>query len=247
MNHSPWAPPYGQEPAGSTKITLRIAIFAWCASYVVALILSSAILVATGNTDLISGQEPKWFLGLSALALWVPFMVGLQLVSRKFGTGDFSRDYFLSFRIVDLWGVPIGVASQLLLVGLVTWPFRLAFPERFAPELVEKRARDLFENATGLWMLVLILVVVVGAPLIEELVYRGLIQSSLNSRFSRKVAMLIAAVWFAAVHLRLVEMPGLIAFALVLGFCFYRTNRLGMSIIAHVAFNATGLLLVAIL
>jgi membrane protease YdiL (CAAX protease family) len=117
----------------------------------------------------------------------------------------------------------------------------------FAPELVEKRARDLFENASGVWMLVLVLVVVVGAPLIEELVYRGLIQSSLNSRFSRKIAMLIAAVWFAAVHLRLVEFPGLLAFALVLGFCFYRTNRLGMSVVAHVAFNATGLLLVAIL
>jgi membrane protease YdiL (CAAX protease family) len=49
------------------------------------------------------------------------------------------------------------------------------------------------------------------------------------------------------VHLRLVELPGLLAFALVLGFCFYRTNRIGMSIIAHVAFNATGLLLVATL
>lgn len=247
MNQSPWAPPYGQEPVGSNKITLRIAIFAWCSSYVVALILSSAILVATGNTDLVDGQEPKWFLGLSALALWVPFAVGLYLVSRKFGSGVFSRDYFLSFRKVDLWGVPIGVASQLLLVGLVTWPFRLAFPEKFAPELVEKRARDLFENATGMWLLVLVLVVVVGAPLIEELVYRGLIQSSLSKRFSRRVAMLITAVWFAAVHLRLVELPGLLAFALVLGFCFYRTNRIGMSIIAHVAFNATGLLLVATL
>jgi membrane protease YdiL (CAAX protease family) len=247
MNHSPWAPPYGQEPAGSNKITLRVAILAWCTSYAVALILSSAILLATGNTDLVDGQEPKWFLGLSAFALWGPFMFGLYLISKKFGTGIFSQDYFFSFRRVDLWGAPIGVVSQLLLVGLVTWPFRLIFPEKFAPELVAKRARDLFENATGVWLLILFLVVVVGAPLIEELVYRGLIQSSLTHRFGRKVAMLIASVWFAAVHLQLVELPGLLAFALVLGFCFYRTNRLGMSIIAHVAFNATGLLLVATL
>ena len=247
MNQSPWAPPYGQEPAGSKKITLRIAIFAWCASYIVALVLSSAILVVTGNADLVEGQEPKWFLGLSALALWTPFTVGLYLLSKRFGSGVFSRDYFLSFRRIDLWGAPIGVASQLLLVGLVTWPFRLAFPEKFAPEVVEKRAKDLFDNATGGWLLVLILVVVFGAPIVEELVYRGLIQSSLSGRFSRVGAMLITAAWFAGVHLRLVELPGLFAFALVLGFCFYRTNRLGMSIIAHVAFNATGLLLVAIL
>ncbi len=247
MNQSPWAPPYGQEPAGSKKFPIKVAIFTWSASYAVALVISSAILVATGNSDLVAGKEPKWFLGVSAIALWLPFVIGLNLISKKFGSGVFSRDYFLNFRKIDLWGVPIGVASQLLLVGLVTWPFRLAFPEKFSPELVEKRARDLFDNANGGWLIVLIVVVVIGAPFVEELVYRGLIQSSLGCRFSGKVAMVIAAVWFAAVHLQLVEFPGLLAFAIVLGYCFHRTSRLGMSIVAHVAFNATGLLLVATL
>ena len=247
MNQSPWAPPYGQEPAGTKKFSPKVAIITWSASYAVALAVSSAILVATGNSDLVVGKEPKWFLGVSALALWLPFTIGLYLVSKKFGSQVFCRDYFLEFRKIDLWGVPIGIASQLLLVGFVTWPFRLAFPEKFAPELVEKRARDLFDNATGGWMIVLIVVVVVGAPLVEELVYRGLIQSSLSGRFSGTVAMLITAVWFGAVHLQLVEFPGLLAFALVLGYCFHRTNRLGMSIVAHVAFNATGLLLVSTL
>jgi membrane protease YdiL (CAAX protease family) len=36
-------------------------------------------------------------------------------------------------------------------------------------------------------------------------------------------------------------------FALVLGTCFHLTKRLGMSVVAHVAFNATGLALVAYL
>ncbi|MFM8001726.1 MAG: lysostaphin resistance A-like protein [Actinomycetota bacterium] len=87
----------------------------------------------------------------------------------------------------------------------------------------------------------------VGAPLVEELVYRGLIQSGLNDRFGEKVSLLIASIWFAGVHLQLVELPGLFAFALVLGYCFYRTKRLGLSIVAHVAFNATGILFIALL
>jgi membrane protease YdiL (CAAX protease family) len=37
----------------------------------------------------------------------------------------------------------------------------------------------------------------------------------------------------------------LFAFGLVVGICFMRTGRLGMSILVHVGFNATGLLLVA--
>ena len=247
MNQAPWAPPYGQEPAGLKKFPIKVAIFTWSASYGVALVISSAILVATGNSELVVGKEPKWFLGVSALALWLPFMIGLNLISKKFGSGVFWKDYFLIFRKIDLWGVPIGIASQLLLVGLVTWPFRLAFPEKFAPELIEKRARDLFDNATGGWLIVLIVVVVIGAPLVEELVYRGLIQSSLDGRFSGIVAMVITAVWFAVVHLQIVEFPGLLAFALVLGYCFHRTSRLGMSIVAHITFNATGLLLVSTL
>ena len=247
MNQTPWAPPYGQEPAGSNKFSLKIAILTWVACYAIAVFLSSIILLVTDNSDLVAGKEPKWFLGVSALALWASFLIGLYFVSQRFGSRVFTRDYFFKFRKVDLWGVPIGVVSQLVLVGLVTWPFRMAFPDKFAPELVEKRARDLFDNATGGWLVVLVIVVVVGAPLVEELVYRGLIQSSLSGRFGDNSALLISSVWFAVVHLQLVELPGLLAFALVLSFCFKRTNRLGMSVIAHVAFNATGLLLVAIL
>lgn len=246
MNPSPWAAPIGQEPAQYRNFSLKIVIVTFVASYAIALFASSAILIVTGNVDLIEGNEPKWFLGASALSLWAPFLFGLFIVSKKFGTGNFSQDFFLSFRKADFLGVPIGIFSQLILVGLVTWPFRLMFPDTFAPELVEKRAVDLFNNATGPWLIVLVFVVVIGAPFVEELVYRGFIQSGLNERFSEKVALIIASVWFAGVHLQLVELPGLLAFALVLGLCFQRTKRLGMSMVAHVAFNATGILLVAI-
>ena len=193
------------------------------------------------------GNEPKWFLGVSAVALWVSFVVGLLVVSRRFGSGNFLQDFFLRFRRVDFVGIPIGVLSQLVLVGLVTWPFRVAFPGTFAPDKVERRARDLYDNAHGPWLFVLVAVVVLGAPFVEELVYRGFIHGGLRNRMNDVVALLVAAIWFAGVHLKLVEFPGLFAFALVLGLCFHLTKRLGMSIVAHVAFNATGLLFVAFL
>lgn len=60
-------------------------------------------------------------------------------------------------------------------------------------------------------------------------------------------ALFVTAVWFAGIHLQIVEFPGLFAFAIVLGSCFHFTKRLGMSVVAHVAFNATGLIFVALL
>ena len=116
---------------------------------------------------------------------------------------------------------------------------------RFDTERVEERARDLYERAEGGWLILLIAVVVVGAPLVEELVYRGFIQNTLRSRYADALALTITAAWFTVIHLRPVEFPGLFAFALILGVTFHATRRLGMPIMAHMAFNATGLALVA--
>jgi membrane protease YdiL (CAAX protease family) len=44
-----------------------------------------------------------------------------------------------------------------------------------------------------------------------------------------------------------VEFPGLFAFAFVLGWARYSTARIGMPIVTHMAFNATGLALVVLL
>ncbi|MFZ9795030.1 MAG: type II CAAX prenyl endopeptidase Rce1 family protein, partial [Ilumatobacteraceae bacterium] len=54
------------------------------------------------------------------------------------------------------------------------------------------------------------------------------------------------AAWFAGIHGRVAELPGLFSFALVLGIAFHMTRRLGMSVIAHLAFNATGLAFLAL-
>lgn len=255
MSQSPWAPPYGQEPMsgqdqiapGATKkFSVRVVLLIWTACYVIAILLTTLVLASTGNL----GEkfvEPNWFLGVSAISLWGPFVVALSIASRRVGSGNFVKDYFVSFRPIDLLGIPIGVLSQVFLVGLVTWPFHLLFPEKFDPKNVEKRARDLFDNANGIWLVVLVIVVVFGAPIVEELVYRGLIQGHLRESINKIAALLLTAVWFAGIHLQIVEFPGLLAFALVLGTCFHFTNRLGMSVVSHIAFNATGLILVAML
>lgn len=193
-----------------------------------------------------SGSEPVWVIALSALALWVPFVAMLVIFSQRFGTKNFVRDFFFKFHWADLLGVPLGVASQLVLVNLVYWPLREFFPGTFSSEQVEDRARDLYERADGPWLIVLIIIVVIGAPFVEELVYRGFIHGTLRSTMNSAVALVVAAMWFTAIHLAPVEYPGLFAFALVLGLSFHVTKRLGMPIVAHMAFNATGLILVSL-
>lgn len=233
-------------PSSPIRFSVGVAFVAWVAAYVLALPLQAMAISLSGY----GGDDPDtWPISItviSVILLWIPFVVALAVVSRYWGSARPLRDFRLSFRWADVAGIPIGIASQLFLLPLVYWPLQQWFPDTFSSEEVEERARTLWDKVDGGWIIALVAVVVIGAPLIEEIVYRGLILQSLQGRFNEILALVISSVWFAAIHLQPVEFPGLFVFAIVLGLCFQMTGRLGSAILAHAAFNATGLLLVAL-
>ena len=216
----------------------------WSLTYLFANVCGSVVISALGYAS--ADVVPTWVLALSALTLWGPYIGVLLWVSKRQGSGNFAQDFAIRFQAKDLWGIPLGMASQLLLVVLVTLPFQLMFPSLFNKEVVEKRANDLFDAAQGAWIVLLFVIVVICAPLVEEIVYRGFMQHNLAVAYGARISLLLASFWFAAVHLQLAEFPGLFAFALVLGLCFSRTKRLGLSIVTHVSFNATALTVMAL-
>ena len=227
----------------ATRFTVGVAVFAWLLAYVAALPLQGILISITGHGGEKSDSWPISLTVLSVLCLWIPFVVALVVVSRRWGQGRFGTDFKVRLGWIDMAGLPIGIASQLLLVPLIYWPLQRIWPDAFSSDEIEQRARELWDKAHGGWIVVLVLVVALGAPIIEELVYRGLILQALQSRLNDWLALIISAAWFALIHLQPVELPGLFAFALVLGICFQRTGRLGMAVMAHIGFNAAGLLL----
>ena len=231
--------------AEQSQLGSPIRIFAvWSLTYLFANVCGSVVISALGYGAV--EVVPTWVLALSALTLWGPFVGVLFWTSKHRGSGNIVQDFSLSFQAKDLWGIPLGIACQLLLVVLVTLPFQWLFPSLFNSEAVEKRANDLFDAAHGAWMVLLVVIVVICAPLVEEIVYRGFIQHNLGVAYGARISVLLASFWFAAVHLQLAEFPGLFAFALVLGVCFSRTKRLGLSIVTHISFNATALTVMAL-
>ena len=231
--------------ADQPQLVPPFRVFAvWSLTYLFANICGSVVISVLGYAG--ADAVPTWVLALSALTLWGPYIGVLMWVSKRQGSGNFAQDFAIRFQVKDLWGIPLGIASQLLLVVLVTLPFQLMFPSLFNKEAVEKRANDLFDAAQGGWIVLLFVIVVVCAPLVEEIVYRGFIQHNLAAAYGARISLFLASFWFAAVHLQLAEFPGLFAFALVLGLCFSRTKRLGLSIVTHVSFNATALTVMAL-
>ncbi|MFZ4809775.1 MAG: CPBP family intramembrane glutamic endopeptidase [Ilumatobacteraceae bacterium] len=225
-------------------ITVTIAAVAWAGCWFAGNLFGVLVLGLVGPADG-TAVQPLWVTAVGALALWVPILIGLQQVSVRYGSGDVRRDLGFSFAPIDLLGVPIGVLTQLVLLRIVYWPLQAVWPSVFSAPDIEKSARKLYDSADGLWLVVLVLLVVVGAPLVEELLYRGLLQGAFTRRINDVLAVVLVAAWFAIIHFRPVELPGLFVVGLVFGACALVTRRLGMSIVAHFAFNATGLIWVA--
>ena len=244
MTQAPWPPPSVEQ---TPKRSLLSILLLWVGCYSTAVALSIVVTSSsvTGGDGNAAANPTTLVLALSALGLWLPFVFMLRWVARR--AGKDVRTYFgLSFAKIDWLGIPLGIFCQVVLMNVVNWPLNKWWPNTFNPQRIETRARDMVDAAHGAWFVVLFLIVVVGAPLVEELVYRGFIQGGLQARLGSTWALIITAAWFTIVHLEPIEFPGLFAFALVLGLCCRRTQRLGLSMVTHLAFNATGLLLVAL-
>ena len=82
------------------------------------------------------------------------------------------------------------------------------------------------------------LAVVAGAPLAEELVFRGVIQSRLERAMPVWIAMVLQAVLFGFIHGTPVQIGYAFLMGLLFGYIRYRTGSILPTIAAHAAFNA---------
>lgn len=234
-------PARGALRPSSRPVDLPVAAVAWIVAFFVGQTLSTIVLLAAGVDDTDEASIPVLFTAVAAT--WIAYLAGTWWASQRSGTGSLVEDYAIRLRPVDAIGVPVGVLTQLVLVPLVYSPLVRLWPDTFTDDRLEETAKELVDRADGAAMWLLVVMVCIGAPLVEEILYRGMLQGSLAARVDQRVAVVAIAAWFALIHFRPVEYPGLFAFGLVVGVAAMLTRRLGMSIATHIAFNATGLAL----
>ncbi len=220
----------------------RVAVAVFAGSWFVGQFLSAVVLGIFGGGEPVS-ESSVGVLAITLVAGWSAYLGGMWYASRTDGSGDPVADYGITFAPIDAVGIGIGVLSQLVLLNLVYLPLEGLWPDTFSDDRLQENAKTLVDGVTGAGAVVLVLLIVAGAPFVEELFYRGLLQRSLVARFSDTLVVVGVAALFALVHFRPVEYPGLFAFGLVLGVCAVLTDRLGLSIVTHMSFNLTGLVL----
>lgn len=210
--------------------------------FVVGLVLSSLFasvwLAANPDSEELSlgGQA------LASIGLWIGLVGTAVYSAKRRGSGSLREDFGLDARPVDLAiGAVAGVGAQVVLVPVVALLLRplLGEPEVSGP------VEDMVESAEGLGVVGLFLFIAVGAPIVEELFFRGLVLRALRKRAGTVVAVIGSSVLFGLAHPQ--DLPGdalalvmisLAVLAALFAVLVVRFGRLGPAIVAHAVFNA---------
>jgi uncharacterized protein len=164
------------------------------------------------------------------VGLWLGLVPAVHLAARHIGE-PFRGFAGFQMRWFDIFWAALGPILQVL-IGLAYAPF---VSSKEVGEAAE-RTVALAKGQVGPYLL-LCVATVVGAPIVEELFFRGLVV-----RASRHVgtvfAIAVSGLLFAAVHLQPLLFPALACFGAVCALLTVKFARLGPSIWLHVGFNA---------
>ncbi len=169
-------------------------------------------------------------------------LVGGPVWARRRGL-DWRRDLGWRMRSVDIpVGLAIGLFLQIALIPLLYIPIFWLFGDQDVDEV----ARSLVAAAdTPFDVVALVVLTVVGAPIVEEILYRGVLHRGLvdmtadQGRIGLVAATTASSALFAASHVQLLQFPGLFLFGVVAAVVSIRTGRLATAIWVHVGFNLT--------
>lgn len=226
-------------------------VVSWVAAVVVFLVVLAAVGLETGGetgtgsyvgryglSDSVRAERsdpalPLWTLPVGQIGLWAGFALTAFVAGTLRGNG-LRRDFGWSMRARDIpVGLAVGVFAQIAVVWLIYAPF-----QQFFDFDVSEAARQITDRAaTGGDIALVMLGVVVGAPIFEELFFRGLALRAFERKWGAAVGVLASSALFGAVHLQLLQFPALMAFGIIAALLVRRYQRLGPAIWAHIGFN----------
>jgi membrane protease YdiL (CAAX protease family) len=172
---------------------------------------------------------------------WLAFAGWPLLVTAWRGNGP-RIDLGLRLTWSDVgWGAIGGFAC------LVTAATAAAITQIFVPDLSSAAGDagdELLKEGGRLAVTVFALMVMVGAPIVEELFFRGLFFAALRKRGVGTVfTIIVTGVVFAGFHFEPVRLFVLLPTGLILGWVRAKTGSTGAAMVAHGMVNAPGAIL----
>jgi membrane protease YdiL (CAAX protease family) len=158
------------------------------------------------------------------------FTRGLKGFGLRFATAPKDLGYaFLT--LLALW--PLIMAALGLTIRVTT----LLYGKEY--QIPQHEALKLITEYPAVPLQVILAIVAVGvAPIVEEMLFRGLFQTMIRSHTGRPwLAIVLTALLFATIHADMSHWPPLFVLALGLGYAYERSGSLLRPIFMHALFN----------
>ncbi|GAA0311591.1 CPBP family intramembrane glutamic endopeptidase [Psychrobacter aestuarii] len=195
--------------------------------------LSALDILARGGSD---GTIVSWSVLFSAVVLSA---LSIALIRWH---GASAKDY-LALRPIT-WRMTLGMLGLWLAYSLVSQALTYVLDQD--PMLFMD---VLYQSVSNVWLLVVVVVIV--APIYEELVFRGLLWSAIAEQFASSthpnrgalVASVLTSVLFAGIHLQYgwYELGSLVVLALLFAYARFRSGSLLLPIILHMVNNGVAM------
>jgi membrane protease YdiL (CAAX protease family) len=208
----------------------------------------AALVLAVAGSLLAAVVAPKSQLAaavLSQAGLWTGFLVPVAAASRRYGTGNLWRDFGVRSQGTDVWrGLGFSVLGRV--AGLFVVIPLIDLNHKFSGSDLRP---ILGARGDPLLYAVMIFIAVIGAPVVEELFFRGLLLRSLVPLTGAAAAIGVQAVVFASLHLRpsyglgnASVFAAIVVMGIVQGIIAERYRRLGPAMFSHAFFNCAAVL-----
>lgn len=189
-------------------------------------IVVSIVAAISGGVGSLAERMSSGPMSLLSYALSMGLTIVGVLIYKKLRRGE-GRAFRLSLRgfnpMLILWGFVL-----VLITGIVIEPVLNLFPESFL-KLVNQMGMK------GGWS---ILMLVVLAPVMEEMLFRGILLEAVRSKYSSGRAIVVSALMFGVIHFIPQQVVNAFVIGLILGYIYVRTDSLWPVIIIHALNNA---------
>lgn len=169
-----------------------------------------------------------WLLGERSMLAMLALFFASGLIALVIAVSPMGRRALpaLGFRPARFWTVVLGTVGALLVSVAVS---QLGEPEGVKQALDVARTPSLLVASLAVMALL--------APLVEEVVFRGLLYGWVAGRWGTTVAWLVSSILFAAAHVEPAHALLVLPLGLWFGWLRRRTDSLWPSLVAHMVNN----------
>ena len=211
-------------------------IFGVCFCLSIGALLTSMVL----PKDAMATQEGKFFFFVSnSVVLHGGTLLLVSVFLREHGVGWWEGFGFRSSGILRTLALAVaGVVAALPVALMLQHLSALGMKSVSVQPEVQVVVQTLQETQTMEQRVFFAFVAILGAPVVEEILFRGILYPAIKQRGWPKLALWGTSLLFALTHANTATFLPLTFFAMVLVFLYERTGNLLAPILTHSLFNA---------